>query len=311
MHRTVASVTVGLTVMASWVACRKPSSDPGPSRRNGNAVALAADPPNTGTKGHNGLSPDDFLVNLRNLEVAMTARLTTPPGDLNPSFAPLIPAYQTLADDAISCTVDQSTVVSYAMKPYSSYSSGTYDSLYPTSPLLQTTAAWSTAALKQSLQEDVYTCLATRLNPSVTPVEIWLGGHHVTENHAAPFAIDEALWATTINKGGSSQSDPPRITIDVWPSPALIDSCPKFADDVKTRVCGKTGCGLTVLTVHDDRSACVQGADGLYTCSSAATSPDVIWTRLACDSWCVLYPGCSVPKGCEKAGASCQPSGPR
>lgn len=311
MHRTAVHLIVSLAV-TPWAGCGKSSPDSG-QRKPTSAGIIALDPPTTGTIGHNGLRPEDLLDNLRNLELAMGDSLTVPPpGTLHSKFAPFIPKYRTLADDAISCTVDSTRVTLYGGAPYSA--AGAYHPLYPRPPLLhepgaETAAMWDGAKLSPALQEDVYTCLATRLNPSATVVDIWLGGHQVTENHAAPPPIDEALWATTILAPGSSESTPPRIQIDVWPSQTLIDSCPKLSDAVQTRVCGKpppATCGPAVLMTHTDRSACVQGADRLYTCSSGAHSPDVIWTRLACASWCTLYPSCSVPKGCSNAGTPCQ-----
>src|SRR5205823_13173977 len=103
MHRTVAHLIVGLTVTAFWGACGKSKPDPG--QRKPNELIPPLDPPTTGTIGHNGLRPEDFLGNLRTLEVAMKAGLTAPPppGSLHSSLAPLLPTYQTLADDATDC----------------------------------------------------------------------------------------------------------------------------------------------------------------------------------------------------------------
>jgi len=165
-----------------------------------------------------------------------------------------------------------------------------------TKSLLSSISMW-TAPLNIAQQQDLHTCLTTRLNPSAKEVDIWLGGASVTNDGVTAFPIEEALWAT-IEK--TDRDGKIVIAHYVWPSKTVRDTCGLNANDpaaavkdaVNTRVCGTPlgGCGLDIQT-----TTCTPDLSGHYACPVSGSNVPAIQTTLQCDAWCSLYPGCPLP----------------
>jgi hypothetical protein len=315
MHRTVAHIIVGLTVMTSWVACGKCKPDPGSHKPDDSAIVVPMlDPPNTGTIGHNGLFPQEVFDHINDMKTVMDGRLTLAPPDagelsatfdgiLNPPDAAL--RSKTLADYLISCAVPNTTVTSYKNSPYdagAAYVSSDANSL------LQNVDGWRNGGLSMAAQSknDLYTCLATRLNPYGANVKIWLGGQNVTKDAPVTnFPYPEAYWVTTLD----SDYKP---TIYVWPVlvKSLCDpSTPSQGVStgipaLNTRVCG-TGSGAAGCKLEPGPGSCSAVGSG-YSCqdpSGGGGTVSAIATKLDCTAWCALYPSCRVPDHCSCAGA--------
>ncbi|QSQ27129.1 hypothetical protein JY651_20415 [Pyxidicoccus parkwayensis] len=178
--------------------------------------------------------------------------------------------------------------------------------------LLTTTRNWPTDMLKLTAQEDLHTCLATRLNPSQQEVPIWLAGEHVSQRVAAgAYSVEEAYWAAKIS-GASPERD---ITIHVWPSPTLDRTCAQTVvggtvGALSRRVCGTAG-GTCGLMRHDDWAQCSAG-DGGFRCSltpGGEPTQVVIKTQMRCEDWCTVYPDCRIPPECADGGLPQCPDG--
>jgi len=112
--------------------------------------------------------------------------------------------------------------------------------------LLETTAGWFGAALETGDAEDLFTCMATLLNPNWKGVPVFLSGPSVADREES-YPHVEALWAVDIASTG-------RPRYHVWP---ILDvreetNCSGAGataeDPWKRRVCGSEAedCGLEV-----------------------------------------------------------------
>ncbi len=148
--------------------------------------------------------------------------------------------------------------------------------------------------------QDVYTCLAARVNPN-GEVRIWVDGqgteHYVDPLDAgpdgAPFSVIEAGWQAIVDGNG-------KVTITVWPSPP--PTCPAYTSPPVGRLCGEhpEACGFDAGT-----GTCVEIDTGVLTCTGANDAGQVFETRLSCANWCA-----SFDAGVADSGPPCSCSCP-
>ncbi len=312
MRRTPVFIVLLLTMESSLIACKRSKETEGkpprPVPRSMTDAGIGADTPN-GSLGHNGLKPIVYRDNKFELKNRVDEVLTPATNDLNGKFSKIFGGPSGLADSttfinyAISCAVPLGTVTLYA--------GGAYDpsAAYTSSGnLLKTTGGWSSTKLAAaaslpspphpSPREDLYTCLATRMNPSGEEVTFWMAGQNVTEDPAphSGYDVDEALWTT--------REQPNEIDIYVWPSPSVVASCPHdqlgAIPAINTRVCPTSGtCGLQPPR---DWATCNKSGTPFFSCPDpliAGSNTSVIQTKLSCDDWCKFYPSCKKPAECD------------
>ena len=259
----------------------------------------------SGSMTTNGLHPDAYHRDKVALTLLMNNRLMgAMPGKLAKGFDAILDGgtggMEKLVEYTLDCALQARTFASSSREFSNNHG------------LLTTTRAWPDDGLKVSMQEDLHTCLATRLNPSLQEVPIWLAGEHVAQRtDAGEYSVEEAYWAAKV------RGTAPEVGIDihVWPSPTLDRACSQSGAGgtvraLSRRVCGTAG-GTCGLTPHHDWDDCRAGDAG----SRCSLTPDagpnqvVIKTQMRCEDWCTLYPDCRIPAECADGGLPQCPDG--
>lgn len=263
----------------------------GCSVESGDDPSLGAPPPAhvladpNGTVGANGLPPIVYQTNAVTIDGLLKAPLASASshGITSSTVGTLLQTAdgRKLFDDAVSCALPVGDYVAYAVPrtstTYTFYGRG----------MLTTAQAWRSQALDTQARLDVHACIAARLNPSETPVSIWLGGQDVSQNTApTDYAYTEALWAASYGGG-------PQPVIRVWPAPTWILACENANESLetaaKTRVCG-TFPGACLLSVGSLAADCTQDVLGRWTCAGQPA----IQTRLRAADWNSIHAQCSL-----------------
>lgn len=236
--------------------------------------------------GSNGLAPEDYHANLQNLLAATQLPLLSPGAQFSDELlangillAPKGP--KTLAY-AVGCAFDDDFVLNHGNDEYVG------------EHLLNSTASWALSATGLTLdgRQDLFACIAARMNPFEDPVDILLSGAHVPPNgdDESKFTFDEALWIVKMEPVliGAITVIMPHVF--VWPLGDMKDDCrPLLEERFQSRYCGLglTDCGITVR--YDD-DACTKSLDGAYTCDLQPA----LKTRLKPGDVSVLHGGCAL-----------------
>lgn len=340
MGRKPALLIASLCLGLSWMSCSRMKgcgsvlNDHGPNglihgrgspgKQDGGEIfeilADGSDGPG-GSTGDNGLDPDAYRTYQKDLKARMSDRLVTSPGGstLSVEFDKRIlndpmDAGKEQARRLVAYTLD--CAVSSGLTDFVSSTEGPFPS---SKGILLTTSDWRDGGLTKEAQEDLHTCLATRLNPNKEIVTIWVGGKNVkNKESSAGYAVREAYWAARIR-------DPQLpIEIDVWPLKPLKASCSERSGVpggvytlLSKRICGSLAGALSCnLNLRDDEADCV-GDGGFFMCHR--DPPDggilgpptqvVIETRMKCSDWCTVYPECSRPPECDAGTSPCSDGG--
>lgn len=146
---------------------------------------------------------------------------------------------------------------------------------------LSTTTGWGSNALDTPQQEDLFTCMIARLNPSGAEVPIWLSGAHVQDDpndDETPFVWLEALWTTEIGAAAT--------TFHVWPLGDLLDKCgaTNIIEGLNSRVCGTPTGDCVTVHMNSLQTDCTLSG-GNYTCLNRPA----IQTKLKLEDVSTMY----------------------
>ncbi len=281
--------------------------------RNGPGSTTAG----TGTVGPNGLKPRVFWGCLTQLTAHMNAPLIPDGGTtLDPAFwdileptsggaggpdsgstcAPESGEGVTLVQHAMGCALSSGQTLTYTYQ-----SGGATLTLTPDGILSNNSGAtgWLDSGLNPHERQDIYTCLAARMNPA-GPDTVWMNGadtnHHVHTNN---FPIIEAGWQAIVDDAGV-------VTITVWPI-MMTDTGQTVGGDlpkVYERVCAKDAAACAIQ-LNDGGCTWETPYTLLNTCAGAGDAGTLFLTRLTCAEYCA--PG-TVDAG---SPCACNPPSPK
>jgi hypothetical protein len=230
--------------------------------------------------GTNGLLPSDYQANLQYLLDATYSPLVQDGSFSDQLIANdilLTPEGRKTLNYAVGCAFDDEFDLEHNTMPYSGEG------------LLDSTAGWTSplgTGLSLDGRQDLFACIAARMNPYEDPVQILLIGDHVPNDQAdqSAFTFDEALWI--VKMVGTALPQP---EVHVWPLGDMKGDCRPLLDErFQSRYCGLglKDCGLTVR--YDD-NACTESL-GFYTCDGQPA----IKTKLKPVDVSKLHGGCGL-----------------